>query len=175
MNSCLQRQNGRPGGTRTPDHLVRSQVLYPTELGIQIGFRAARKPEVETSAGRVEQGSASTAFFPPRQPQPKESNRWSPRSLRPVRRSRRIPPKMNARFSARWPLFSLRHFGDDFDRCAGSGGFPTAEESSTDRIRAVGKPPLLRLRLPRCKMSGRDSEKRLACPSVDHGSQGPPV
>ncbi len=25
-------KNGAPGGTRTPDHLVRSQVLYPTEL-----------------------------------------------------------------------------------------------------------------------------------------------
>ena len=25
-------ENGAPGGIRTPDHLVRSQVLYPTEL-----------------------------------------------------------------------------------------------------------------------------------------------
>ncbi len=24
--------NGAPGGSRTPDHLVRSQVLYPAEL-----------------------------------------------------------------------------------------------------------------------------------------------
>jgi hypothetical protein len=26
-------ENGAPGGTRTPDLLVRSQTLYPTELG----------------------------------------------------------------------------------------------------------------------------------------------
>ena len=26
---------GTPGGIRTPDHLVRSQVLYPTELRAQ--------------------------------------------------------------------------------------------------------------------------------------------
>ena len=29
------RRNGRPGGTRTPDPLVRSQVLYPTELRVR--------------------------------------------------------------------------------------------------------------------------------------------
>jgi hypothetical protein len=28
----LQGKNGAPGGTRTPDLLVRSQTLYPTEL-----------------------------------------------------------------------------------------------------------------------------------------------
>jgi hypothetical protein len=29
------RKNGAPGEIRTPDHLVRSQVLYPTELRAQ--------------------------------------------------------------------------------------------------------------------------------------------
>ena len=28
-------RTGAPGGIRTPDHLVRSQVLYPTELRAQ--------------------------------------------------------------------------------------------------------------------------------------------
>jgi hypothetical protein len=30
--SASGEKNGAPGGIRTPDHLVRSQVLYPTEL-----------------------------------------------------------------------------------------------------------------------------------------------
>ena len=30
-------RNGAPGGIRTPDHLVRSQVLYPTELPVLAG------------------------------------------------------------------------------------------------------------------------------------------
>ena len=28
--------NGAPGGIRTPDHLVRSQVLYPAELRARV-------------------------------------------------------------------------------------------------------------------------------------------
>ena len=31
-NRCSARNSGAPGEIRTPDHLVRSQVLYPTEL-----------------------------------------------------------------------------------------------------------------------------------------------
>ncbi len=31
---------GAPGGTRTPDHLVRSQILYPTELRARERFQA---------------------------------------------------------------------------------------------------------------------------------------
>ena len=27
--------NGAPGGIRTPDHLIRSQVLYPAELPVR--------------------------------------------------------------------------------------------------------------------------------------------
>ena len=44
-----------PGGTRTPDPLVRSQVLYPTELRIREGFRAARNlfPERENQTRLV--------------------------------------------------------------------------------------------------------------------------
>jgi hypothetical protein len=29
--------NGAPGGIRTPDHLVRSQILYPAELRAHFG------------------------------------------------------------------------------------------------------------------------------------------
>ena len=32
-------KNGAPGGIRTPDHLVRSQVLYPAELQARILLR----------------------------------------------------------------------------------------------------------------------------------------
>ncbi len=53
-------------------------------------------------------------------------------------------------------LLSVRivHFCDDFDRSTGSGGFPTAEAPSAARMWAVGKPPFLRLRLPRWEISG---------------------
>ena len=47
VNSCfgaiwssregVEMRNGAPGGIRTPDHLVRSQVLYPTELPVLAG------------------------------------------------------------------------------------------------------------------------------------------
>ena len=30
----IKRVNGAPGEIRTPDHLVRSQVLYPAELRV---------------------------------------------------------------------------------------------------------------------------------------------
>ena len=32
---CFRRENSAPGEIRTPDHLVRSQVLYPAELRAQ--------------------------------------------------------------------------------------------------------------------------------------------
>jgi hypothetical protein len=33
----IQKKYGAPGGTRTPDPLVRSQVLYPAELRALVG------------------------------------------------------------------------------------------------------------------------------------------
>jgi hypothetical protein len=39
LSPILQRKNGAPGGTRTPDPLLRRQTLFPTELrahGLQL-------------------------------------------------------------------------------------------------------------------------------------------
>lgn len=44
---ALEHQIGLPGGDRTPDNLLRRQVLYPTELRADSGpDRAERRPEI---------------------------------------------------------------------------------------------------------------------------------
>jgi len=50
-------ENGGPGGTRTPDHLVRSQVLYPAEL------QARRRWFLQQNANLVESYSIDQAWL----------------------------------------------------------------------------------------------------------------
>ena len=52
-----KRENGGPGGTRTPDHLVRSQVLYPAEL------QARRRWFLQQNANLVESYSIDQAWL----------------------------------------------------------------------------------------------------------------
>lgn len=50
FNSMIIKENfGAPGEIRTPDHLVRSQVLYPTELRalILLAEREGFEPSME--------------------------------------------------------------------------------------------------------------------------------
>ena len=44
---------GAPGEIRTPDHLVRSQVLYPTELRAREGTVYRARHVIEIVVGRV--------------------------------------------------------------------------------------------------------------------------
>ena len=55
--------NGAPGEIRTPDPLVRSQVLYPTELQARRGKPVAR-PEGLVGAGAVPRRSVCAAIGP---------------------------------------------------------------------------------------------------------------
>ena len=52
---CLD-YNGAPGEIRTPDHLVRSQVLYPTEL------RAHTRTRIMPSSGELVNSLANVFF-----------------------------------------------------------------------------------------------------------------
>ena len=62
--------DGAPGGIRTPDHLVRSQVLYPTELRAQRGHRThafyqvTAPAERRATAHRVSRAAAAPAHLP---------------------------------------------------------------------------------------------------------------
>ena len=52
---------GAPGAIRTPDPLVRSQILYPTELRVRVSLRFVKCRE-SREANNIESGFCCPAF-----------------------------------------------------------------------------------------------------------------
>ena len=53
--------SGAPGAIRTPDPLVRSQILYPTELRVRVSLRFVKCCE-SREANNIESGFCCPAF-----------------------------------------------------------------------------------------------------------------
>ncbi len=146
----------------------------------QIGRCALFMPVISAATQERLEG-----YFPTRRPQPKESNRWSQRSLKPGRRSQRIPPEKNARSSALWPLFSLRDLGGKKSSQPGSKWINSRppQPAAASKGGAVAQPPkygrptvLRRLGNRRSRWNDQNRRRNARCGRIaaHRGNRNPP-